>query len=64
MDKHGEEFLDVVKDQDGVRNMPEDEIASMVQSIANRLRGVESRAEGYHVQGEQQPKVAPKKASR
>mgnify|MGYP000415015208 CR=1 FL=1 len=36
----------------------------MVQSVADRLRGVESKAEGGHVADEQQPAVDPKKAIR
>ena len=44
--------------------MTEDEITSMVQSIADRLRGVESHVESGHSQGEQQPAVDPKKAIR
>ena len=46
MDEYVKEALDVVKAQAGVRNMTEDEITSMVQTVADRLRGVEAHAEG------------------
>jgi len=64
MDEYVKEALDVVKAQAGVRNMTEDEITSMVQSVADRLRNVESHAEGEHTQGHQEPAVDPKKAIR
>jgi len=64
MDEYVKEALDVVKAQAGVRNMTEDEITSMVQSVTNRLRGVESHAEGEGTQSEQEPAVDPKKAIR
>ncbi len=64
MDEYVKEALDVVKAQAGVRNMTEDEITSMVQSVADRLRNVESHAEGEHAQGHQEPAVDPKKAIR
>ena len=64
MDEYVKEALDIVKAQAGVRNMTEDEITSMVQSVADRLRNVESHAEGEQAQGQQQPAVDPKKAIR
>ncbi|MCF8085752.1 MAG: MucR family transcriptional regulator [Desulfohalobiaceae bacterium] len=64
MDEYVKEALDIVKAQAGVRNMTEDEITSMVQSVADRLRNVESHAEGEQAQGHQQPAVDPKKAIR
>ena len=63
MDEYVKEALDVVKAQAGVRNMTEDEITSMVQSVANRLRNVEEQTEGEQGAG-QQPAVDPKKAVR
>ena len=64
MDEYVKEALDVVKAQAGVRNMTEDEITSMVQSIADRLRGVESHVESEQGRGQQEPAVDPKKAIR
>ena len=64
MDEYVKEALDVVKAQASVRNMTEDEITSMVQSIADRLRGVESQAESGHTQAHQEPAVDPKKSIR
>jgi predicted transcriptional regulator len=64
MDEYVKEALDVVKAQASVRNMTEDEITSMVQSVAERLRNVESHVEGEHGSGHQEPAVDPKKAIR
>ena len=64
MDEYVKEALDVVKAQAGVRNMTEDEITSMVQTVADRLRGVESHIEGEQSQGGQEPAVDPKKSIR
>jgi len=64
MDEYVREALDVVKAQASVRNMTEDEITSMVQSIADRLRGVEAQAESGHAQAHQEPAVDPKKSIR
>jgi len=64
MDEYVKEALDVVKAQAGVRNMTEDEITSMVQSVADRLRGVESHVESEQAHGQQEPAVDPKKAIR
>lgn len=64
MDEHIKQALDVVKAQASVRNMTEDEITSMVQSLANRLRSLET---GEHSEGaseQQEPPVDPKKAIR
>ena len=64
MDEYLKEALDIVKAQAGVRNMTEDEITSMVQSVADRLRGVESHVEGKQTHGQQVPAVDPKKSIR
>jgi len=64
MDEYVKEALEVVKAQAGVRNMTEDEITSMVQSIADRLRGVEAHAEDERPYGHQEPAVDPKKSIR
>ena len=64
MDEYVKEALDVVKAQAGVRNMTEDEITSMVQTVADRLRGVEAHAESEQAKGQQEPAVDPKKAVR
>ncbi|MEF8823115.1 MAG: MucR family transcriptional regulator [Desulfohalobiaceae bacterium] len=64
MDEYVKEALDIVKAQAGVRNMTEDEITSMVQSVADRLRGVEAHAESDQAQAQQEPAVDPKKSVR
>ena len=64
MDEYVKEALDLVKAQAGVRNMSEDEITSMVQSVADRLRGLEFTDEGEGTQSEQEPSVDPKKSIR
>ena len=38
MDEYVKEALDVVKAQAGVRNMTQDEITSMAQTVADRIR--------------------------
>ncbi len=61
MDEYVKEALDIVKAQAGVRNMTEDEITSMVQSVADRLRSVHEP--GAEAQGQKQAQtVDPKKA--
>ena len=64
MDEYLKEALDVVKAQAGVRNMTEDEITSMVQTVADRLRGVEAHVEGEQGQSKQEPAVDPQKSIR
>ena len=63
MDEYVKEALDVVKAQASVRNMTEDEITSMVQSVADRLRNVEAHVES-ELSHEGQPAVDPKKSIR
>ncbi|MFW6323641.1 MAG: MucR family transcriptional regulator [Desulfovibrionales bacterium] len=53
--------LEIVKAQASVRNMTEDEIASMVQKLTQEIQGI---SEGTISTEEQQPAVDPKKALR
>ena len=57
--------LDVAKAQAGVRNMTEEEIGSMIENVANRLRNIDH---GQSVTSDpyqgQTPAVDPKKALR
>jgi len=64
MDEYVKEALDIVKAQAGVRNMTEDEITSMVQTVADRLRNVEYHDQGKQTSEQQQPAVDPSKAIR
>lgn len=64
MDEYLKEALEVVKAQAGVRNMTEEEITSMVRSVADGLRTVESPAEGEQAHAHQEPAVDPKKSIR
>jgi len=65
MDEYVKEALDIVKAQASVRNMTEDEITSMVQSVAERLRNVCSdEGSGQGQAAGQEPAVDPKKAVR
>lgn len=65
MDEYVKEALEIVKAQAGVRNMTEDEITSMVQSIADRLRNVCAEQEGAQSETTRdEPAVDPKKAIR
>lgn len=65
MEEYVQQALDIVKAQASVRNMTEDEITSMVQSLSQQLKGI---VEGGEVQTEtekpQEPAVDPKKAIR
>ena len=65
MEEYVQEALEIVKAQASVRNMTEEEITSMVQSLSQQLKGI---MEGEKVQqGEekpQEPAVDPKKAIR
>lgn len=45
MDEYVKEALKLVKAQAGLRNMTGEQITSMIQSVADRLRGVESHIE-------------------
>jgi predicted transcriptional regulator len=64
MEEYLKEAVDIVKAQAQVRNMTEDEITSMVQRVANQLRGI-LEGEGTSESGqEQKPAVDPKKAIR
>ncbi|MFP4034928.1 MAG: MucR family transcriptional regulator [Desulfovermiculus sp.] len=65
MEEYVQQALDIVKAQASVRNMTEDEITSMVQSLSQQLKGI---VEGGEAQTEaekpQEPAVDPKKAIR
>ncbi|MFO7877843.1 MAG: MucR family transcriptional regulator [Desulfovermiculus sp.] len=65
MEEYVQQALDIVKAQASVRNMTEEEITSMVQSLSQQLKGI---VEGGEVQTEaekpQEPAVDPKKAIR
>ena len=65
MEEYIKQALEIVKAQASVRNMTEEEITSMVKSLANQLKGL---MEGKEAEGgeeeQQQPPVDPKKAIR
>jgi len=61
MEDYVKQALEIVKAQASVRNMTEEEITSMVQSLAN---GIQQVAEGTTEQPKQEPAVDPKKAIR
>ncbi len=68
MEDHVKQALEIVKAQAGVRNMTEEEINSMVKSIAQSLKEVteaqptEQKSEQASSPEEQTPHVDPKKA--
>jgi predicted transcriptional regulator len=64
MDEYMKESLEIAKAQAKVRNMTEDEIASMVQSLAESLRNLEAGKRGDGPKQAQEPAVDPKKAIR
>ncbi len=65
MEEYIKQALEIVKAQASVRNMTEEEITSMVKSLANQLKGLMEGKEAEGVEEEQQqPPVDPKKAIR
>ncbi len=64
MDDYMKEALEIAKAQARVRNMTEDEIASMVQGLAVRLRGLEPSNGNGKLRHNQKPAVDPKRAIR
>ena len=64
MDDYMKEALEVAKAQASVRNMTEEEIASMVQVLADRLKDLELNNGNGKLKHDQQPAVDPKRAIR
>ncbi len=65
MEEYVQQALDIVKAQASVRNMTEDEITSMVQSLSQQLKGImEGGAAQAETEKPQEPAVDPKKAIR
>jgi predicted transcriptional regulator len=66
MEEYVKEALEIVKAQASVRNMTEDEITSMVNSLANQLKQIAEGEEGgdSNAQQKQEPPVEPQKAIR
>jgi predicted transcriptional regulator len=66
MEEYVKEALEIVKAQASVRNMTEDEITSMVNSLANQLKQIAEGDEGSQLDKEQkqEPPVDPQKAIR
>ena len=61
MEDYLKQAIEIVKAQASVRNMTEDEITSMIRSLAQNIRGV---AEGAAPAAEGEPAVDPKNAIR
>jgi len=65
MEEYVKEALEIVKAQASVRNMTEEEIASMVKSLAESIKSLSEGEEApKEEQKEQEPPVDPKKAIR
>ena len=65
MEEYVQEALDIVKAQASVRNMSEEEITSMVQSLSKQLKVIMSGGEAQAKDEQpQEPAVDPKKAIR
>jgi predicted transcriptional regulator len=65
MEEYVQEALEIVKAQAGVRNMTEEEIASMVKTLSESIKSVsQGEAPQEGAQGKQEPAVDPKKAIR
>jgi predicted transcriptional regulator len=65
MEEHVKEALEIVKAQAKVRNLTEDEINSMVNTVSAQLKQIIQEEEGQSAaQGQQEPAVDPKKAVR
>lgn len=63
MEEYVQQALEIVKAQASVRNMTEDEISSMVKTVAEQIKELE-QGEGSEEATEQKPVVDPKKAIR
>jgi predicted transcriptional regulator len=65
MEEYVKEALEIVKAQASVRNMTEEEIASMVKSVAEGIKNISQEQEtSTQVESEEKPAVDPKKAIR
>ena len=64
MEEYIKQALEIVKAQASVRNMTEEEITSMVKSLADQLKGLVEEEQSGVSQEEQKPAVDPKKAIR
>ncbi len=65
MEEYVKEALEIVKAQASVRNMTEEEISSMVKTLAESIKGLAEASEETPQAGTaQQPAVDPKKAIR
>lgn len=65
MEEYIKQALEIVKAQASVRNMTEEEIASMVKTLAQSIKNVaEGQGGGQEAETGQQPAVDPKKAIR
>ncbi|WP_461834423.1 Ros/MucR family transcriptional regulator [Desulfothermus sp.] len=64
MEEYIKQALEIVKAQASVRNMTEEEITSMVKSLADQLKGLVEGEQSGVSHEEQKPAVDPKKAIR
>ncbi len=65
MEEYIKQALEIVKAQASVRNMTEEEITSMVKSLANQLKEIiEGKDLAAEEEKQQEPPVDPKKAIR
>jgi len=65
MDEYVQEALEIVKAQAQVRNMDQNEMASMVKSVSESIKSIAEGGEaGTATAGKQEPPVNPKKAIR
>lgn len=65
MEEYVKEALEIVKAQASVRNMTEEEIASMVKSLSESIKAaVEGGENALGAKADQEPAVDPKKAIR
>ena len=62
MEEYLQSALEIVKAQASARSMTEDEIISMVRSIANGIAAIDSRHEGSKPEDSTAPAMDPKKA--
>jgi len=64
MQEYIQEAIEIVKAQAGVRNMTEEELASMLKTVSQNLKTLYQGEESEAGRQEQQPPVDPKKAIR
>lgn len=64
MEEHVQQAMEIVKAQAAVRNMSEEEITSMISSLAEKIKNVGKENQEEEQEKAQEPAIDPKKAIR